>query len=408
SGGGGEGSDSEDEKDGKGGEESDSEDGKDSGDKEDEEKTIKDLVEEYKDKEDNEKNAEDAKKNTMQRRLDSAKSSDGKGGGGAGSASSGIKNLPLGDWSDYQTMAKQFKPASNRLARIFDKVREHQLRTVKSISKNKTLIPEDGEFSRFSSSAQMDLNKKKATGRQLEEKDFRLFKEDNEKTKTSKVDLVVWIDGSGSMSGDPLKRAIQAGCLLLEATKEDKDVNTYVGIWGHDDPIILASPGDTAKEIGEKIQGAQNGLGSATYMAPAVKKTAEIIASRKINQNEQIGNTHMLFISDGDIHDPDNTKEMIKTLFKNTKDITLDVAITSNGYRSGDGSEMQQIIEDTAKEIPGSSVGVSKGNTPDELLNCFMDSLLKRIRANKSMVSKPASSKQKAMQKALDEMKKGR
>lgn len=317
-----------------------------------------------------------------------------------------LDDLARGDWSDYPAMTAQLRGPIAMVARMLRKIQERQQE--KAVRRSRTLetLPQDKEMDRLDRAAHRELILKKATGQQIGEQDLKRFQGNEEFEKPAKIDIVLMIDGSGSMDtgkggtkATALEIALLSGTILYEAAKQI-DANVYIVLWGNDDPVILARPGDDARTIGKNIVSAREGLGSGTNMANGIRKVVNLIARQKGSAASYGGLTHMMVISDGDIYDKDNTKKDLDTLFKSSKYFTMDFAIIRGLWRT----EMEKLAKDMKSRQPLQKIGVVTEGDNEKIPVAIVGALLEKMRTCNSFTAVPNAQKRKTFRRAASRM----
>ena len=332
----------------------------------------------------------------------------GKGKGNSKSKQAGhgdgrsLEELSRLDWTDYQKRISELAGPITRVRKIFKDVQERQLQRKRAVSPSLDMLPENGEVKdRFNVEAHRNLTIKKKIG-DVQEEDLKRFHKDQVTMVPTEIDIVILIDGSGSMNGTPLLSALQAGAIMFEAASgKDMKMNVYVGMFGDSNPPMLIHPGADRVEIGKQMARAQKGLNSGTDLAPAIKKVAEVIGDQRGKSGTLSGFTHVLIISDGDMFDAEQTKDRIMTMFEYSDKVTFDTAIIGR-----QGTNMERM----AKGIKGNKnfqdVGVTIGNNPNEIPMAIVGMLLEKVKKTSSFVAVPNSQKRRAMKKAHNKMDK--
>lgn len=326
----------------------------------------------------------------------------------AGSSDGKLEDLSKKDWREYNKRIAELAGPINRVRKLFKDVQERQLQRKQVTSRTLDIIPENSEVKeRFNAEAHRNMAVKKASG-QLEENDLKRFHKDEPKFTPTEIDIVIMIDGSGSMKGRPLDSALQAGAIMFEAASgKDMNMNVYVGIWGNDDPPIIIRPGADRIQIGQAMEAARPGLSSGTDLAPAIRKVAQVIAEQRGKSGTMSGFTHVLIVSDGDINsyggDAEEARKRMQDLFTYADKVTFDVAIIGR-----QGTAMEQTAKKVKGHKPYHDVGItigSDGNTiPLEIVGLLLD----KVRKCGSFIAVPNTQKRRAMQKALNKMDKKR
>ncbi|MDE1153850.1 MAG: hypothetical protein PW788_15060 [Micavibrio sp.] len=330
----------------------------------------------------------------------------GKGKPGKGSKQAGhgdgksLEELSKLDWTDYQQRISELGGPITRVRKLFKDVQERQLQRKRTMSTGLDILPENGEVKdRFNADAHRNMTIKKATG-QLEEGDLKRFNTDATKMVPTEIDIVIMIDGSGSMNGTPLLSALQASAIMFEAASgKDMKMNVYVGMWGDSDPPILIKPGADRIEIGKQMARAQKGLNSGTDLAPGIVKIAKTIGEQRGKSGTLSGFTHVLIISDGDMFDAEKAKANIMTMFEYSDKVTFDTAIIGNK-----NTNMEKMANGIKGRKSFQDVGVTVGRNPEEIPMSIVGLLLEKVKKTGSFVAVPNSQKRRAMKKAHNKM----
>lgn len=317
-----------------------------------------------------------------------------------------LDDLARGDWSDYPAMVAQLRGPIAMVTRMLRKIQERQQEKAVRRSRALEIVPQDKEMDRLDRGAHRELILKKVTGQQVGEQDLKRFQGNEDFEKPAKIDIVLMIDGSGSMDtgkggakATPLEIALLSGTILYEAAKQI-DANVYIVLWGNDDPVILARPGDDARTIGKNIVAGRAGLGSGTNMANSIRKVTNLIARQKGSAAAYGGLTHMLVISDGDIYDKDNTKKDLDTLFKSSKYFTIDFAIIRGLWKT----EMGKLAKDMKSHHPLQKIGVVTESDNEKIPVAIVGALLEKMRTCNSFAAVPNAQKRKTFRRAASRM----
>ena len=311
-----------------------------------------------------------------------------------------LEELSKLDWTDYQKRISELSGPITRVRKLFKDVQERQLQRKRTMSASLDILPENGEVKdRFNVDAHRNMTVKKATG-QLEEGDLKRFQMDATKMVPTEIDIVIMIDGSGSMNGTPLLSALQAGAIMFEAASgKDMKMNVYVGMWGDSDPPILIKPGADRMEIGKQMARAQKGLNSGTDLAPGIVKIAKTIGEQRGKSGTLSGFTHVLIISDGDMFDAEKAKKNIMTMFDYSDKVTFDTAIIGNK-----GTNMEKMANNIKGRKTFQDVGVTIERNPEVIPMSIVGLLLEKVKKTGSFVAVPNSQKRRAMKKAHNKM----
>ncbi len=331
----------------------------------------------------------------------------GKGKGAGEGDGRSLGDLAKQDWADYPKRIAELSSEINRVRIIFKKIQEMQLQRKVIQSKTLEILPEDGEVKdRFNIEAHKQLTIKKLTG-SVQEEDLKRFHANENKLVPTVVDLVIWIDGSGSMGQatgnkpSPLQSALQASAILYEAAAgKDLHMNVYVGMWGDADPPIKIKPGDDRVTVGKAMEQMRKGLGSGTSFAPAIKKTAETIGQQRGESGTLTGYTHVLVLSDGDSFDSAEAKKKLATMYQYSDKVTLDIGIIT----ATKGTEMEKMAKSMPKGKPSQEVGVVLGSDPNKVPMAITGLLLDKVRKCGSFTAIPNTKKRREMKTALNKM----
>lgn len=332
-----------------------------------------------------------------------SKPSEGAGEGGK----KDLSQLAKQDWTNYPKRVAELQVPIQRVRKQLKAVQERQLQRRKVKSQELDIIPENGEvMERFNIEAHRNLVMKRTIGN-VEAKDFNRFHKDEVQNTPTELDIVILIDGSGSMGSassaqvTPLESALQAACILHEAASgKDMKMNVYVGMWGNADPPMIIKPGATQVEIGREMERARRGLNCGTDLAPAVEKVANVMSEKHGKTGTLSGFTHVLVISDGDINDAAKAKEKIDTMFECTDKVTMDTAV----IKGNKGSAMENMAKGIQGRKTYQTVGVCHEVNANQIPLSIVGLLLDKIRKCGSFTAVPASKKRRDMKKASKQM----
>ncbi|MDE3016383.1 MAG: hypothetical protein KGI29_05620 [Pseudomonadota bacterium] len=303
-----------------------------------------------------------------------------KNSGGPGSNSHGGSYsfdaptaAPTGQWNDYMAIVTPQALTIRYISDMLKKIQEKQVHFVPQPVKERTLLPEDGDLGRFQLPEHRDLMVKRFRGQEISERDFDRFTQDTpDKKVPAPIDIVIMIDGSGSMRGAKMDNAVKTGVTLYEAAKL-ANLNPYVLMWGNNPPMVLAKPGDNPVAIGKAIAAAKDGYDWGTDLAPAIKTMTKTIADRKCDPESFAGCSHFFVVSDGDINDYSKACETVKQLMEHCPHVTLDVAIINPNHTHMD-SLMEQVAQ-TGKN----KCGVKHFNNAEDIQQGLVDLLRGRM-----------------------------
>jgi hypothetical protein len=321
-----------------------------------------------------------------------------------------LGDLAKQDWADYPKRIQELGSEIYAVRRVFKQIQERQLQ--KKITQSRTLemLPQDGEVKdRFNMEAHKQFILKKLSGN-LEESDLKRFHANENKYTPTQVDIVIMIDGSGSMGSarynmdaptTPLESALQASAILFEAANgKDMHMNVYVGMWGSDKPPIMIKPGDDRVKIGQAMEAMRKGLNSGTEFAPAVAKVAETIAEQHGKSGTLTGFTHVLVLSDGDAFDIPASKEKVEKMFQASDKVTFDVGIIT----AQKGTKMEQMADSLSGRKAFQEVGIVLSKDANKVPMDIVNLLLDKVRKCGSFTAIPNAKKRRQMKVALNKM----
>ena len=309
-----------------------------------------------------------------------------------GIGTSNVDSKPkVGDWSDYQGMVVEFAGEIRARQALIDQLRARQLEFEARIAPEHTLLPEDGDTRRLDRGKHTQLVKRILRGEPVEEADARRFEGDKSAPIPSNMDVVLLVDGSGSMHASedakgnswpfaPIKAGMHAGCIINEACKsdvtQDRHANFYLGLWGNKEPLMLVKPGDDKREIGKRIAGVTQSHGWGTSLAPSIRHmTAELAEGQKQHSgaNSKTGYSHIIVLSDGGISDSNASVESVRKLLENCPMTSVDFVVIENGK-----TEMDDVAAKLKDRFPG-RVGVYHHDSTATVNDGLETLLLERI-----------------------------
>jgi len=249
-------------------------------------------------------------------------------------------------WNDYLAIVTPHTASISYVSTILKKIQDKQVQYRPQPVRELELLPDDGDLGRFQHSEHFDLMQKRRRGQEITLKDRHRFSVDTpDKKIPAPIDIVIMIDGSGSMRGAKMDNAMKAAIILYEAAKQAK-LNPYVLMWGNNPAMLLAKPGDNDIEIGRKIAASQNGYDWGTDLAPALVMMTKTIAERKSDPESLVGCSHFFIISDGDINDLEESRQKVKALIEFSTHVTLDVAIINRNT----STNMDMLLTEIGKQ----------------------------------------------------------
>lgn len=340
---------------------------------------------------------------------------DADGDSGSKGASKGGEGRTLeeivakSDWSNYPAIVAQLMGLIMQVAKVLEKIKEKQLQTDTRRARTLEMLPEDKELDRLDRTAHQDLIIKQQTGQHLEDRDLERFQKDEKFDKPAQIDIVILIDGSMSMDMGkgfgkitPLEASLTSATILYEAAKR-VGANVYINLWGGDNPVMLAKPGDDSRTIAKNISAGRRGLGTGTELAPSIRSITAELAKHSGKGEPYRGYTHIIVLSDGDIDDLPKSQGVIESLIGTVKHVTLDFAVIRSGsvnpYNRYDinGTSGKTAMETLADRVSAGSaaqkIGIIVEEDPAKIPAQIVALLLDKIKKSESFRAIPADKK---------------
>lgn len=302
-----------------------------------------------------------------------------------------LDELASGNWDDFAKRVAMHSPVIAVMAAGLEKLKAAQLKMIHKLSKKHSLIPQGGDLRRFDERALQKLIDRLSKNEKFEKDHLNMFRKDGRKVAPTRPTRIILIDGSRSMSMGshplPMNKAIQEAIIDYMASRI-AGYDTYITMFGPQNPIVLAKPGDNVYEIGKAIERVQGGLNTMTYLSPALMQTIAMVAYRKKFEESYVGFTNFVIYSDGDIDDLPQSRAIIEQIFQHAPKTTFDfVLITSKR-----ATPMDVLINTISYNSPIHEIGVVRGNAgrqyPMALTATYK--LTTRIRSTKSGFADPS------------------
>lgn len=205
-------------------------------------------------------------------------------------------------------------------------------------------------------------------------------------TGRKKDEVVVLVDGSGSMNGSPLVMALDTATLVHKAARFAK-TGAKIGMFGDAQPLWISDITDTATR--SRVEA---GLNTGTDFMPAVQSIEGAAALNALEGKK----THLVVLSDGDLFDKDKSKEALEKVLRQNKHVTVDVFVIGRP-----DSMFQKLVDEIdpafAGRIKHHVVDQRFGTPPTkEMLSArLQDALIEAMveRLQKTRAKKPAAPK---------------
>ncbi len=184
---------------------------------------------------------------------------------------------------------------------------------------------------------------------QVNDDSRRIFNGRENRAVPVEGDIVIMVDGSGSMTGKPLEIAMKTSELMRQAA-ERANYRVFITMWGDDkdwsrmdpasNPYLIAEPGMDTFEVQQRMETVLEGLSSGTQLAPGFPNVLERISEARLKPGVLQGRTHFMVISDCGIADPAASKATMEAVLNGLPNATVDVVVSSGQepchYRSAD------------------------------------------------------------------------
>ena len=259
-----------------------------------------------------------------------------------------------GSYNEYLRILAPHRDLIRQATALMKKIQEKLTIDIQDPSTRNSLVPEDGDVARFQPQAMQDRLVKQFSGQAIDETDFETFRVDGPvRTISPPTEIQIWIDGSGSMSGAPVEMAITTGCIIYEAARE-AGMDVYISMMGEPDPLIIAKPGQSDKEIGKNIESVREGQGgNKDMLSPVIVDMVNSTLEKKRGLSEPVGNTHAFAITDGGFTDGQRAIDSVAAIHKASPHTTIDfVMIGGGGF-----TQIERLVDATNKKDRKETLG---------------------------------------------------
>ena len=200
-----------------------------------------------------------------------------------------------------------------------------------------------------------------AKNEKFDKDDLSMFRKDGRVAAATRPTRVILIDGSRSMTFGghpmPMDKALQEAVIDYMASRI-AGYDTYIIMFGPQNPPVIATPGGSLVEIGKTIEQVHGGLNTMTYLSPSLLHAIQLIAYRKKFTEPYVGFTNFVIYSDGDIDDLPHSRAIIQQIIQHAPKSTFDfVLITSK-----QATPMDVLINTLEVNNPIHEIGVVRGN----------------------------------------------
>lgn len=246
-----------------------------------------------------------------------------------------LDQLAKGDWEDFNRRVALHGPVIALMARALERLKQAQLKLIFRISKKHQLIPPGGDLRRFDQAKMQNLIERIAKQEKFDKDHLSMFRKDDRISAVTRPTRIILIDGSRSMTFGaqplPMDKAIQEAVIDYMASRI-AGYDTYITMFGPQNPILLAQPGDNPVEIGKRIEKVHGGLNTMTYLAPALLQVIEKVAYRKQFEESFVGFTNFVIYTDGDIDDLKASRELIQQIITHAPKSTFDFVMITDKH----------------------------------------------------------------------------
>lgn len=315
-----------------------------------------------------------------------------------------LASLAKGDYKDFNRRCIELAPVINQVAESYKRIKEEQRRQILQAAKTLDYLPPDGDIQdRLDRDRVLEAKFKKATKQKMTLDDAKKFRDDHIATTEATIEMFAMIDGSGSMPMLDLGNGVSAMDVAMQSAvinymaARKVGIPAYIVMWGDSEPIVIATPDKPLKQVGEDVERYRRGTNSGTSLAPGLQKGVETIANYRSKPGTISGSTHMLVYSDGDIGDPGPTIKMLECIGKDSKNLSVDVAILRPG--DGTGTQMEAAFQKAIDKSGAKLVGIVHGNNANEIPLELSRLMLRRVRSFK--VKAEADAEKRRRLKAL-------
>jgi hypothetical protein len=276
---------------------------------------------------------------------------------GAGSQKSAIEKLVLGDGRSYRDLRgdTDYVQASGEVAGILQELSERVSKRVKEVRPTRFDLPGGGGnlLERLDQDRMEQLGNKLAQGRASLD-DFRTMRQEEIVTKPVVHDIVLLMDGSGSMgtgAGSRMEIAMKTAALAYDGLRKLQMQDTknvryrlFMSLWGDEEDwakdkeaankYLIAEPGMKDSEVEARIERVLTGISSGTLLAPAFHNILNRMTHHPLPAGQKHGMTHFIIPTDGELYDENASREAIDHVLKIMPNATVDVLVTANNGKN--------------------------------------------------------------------------
>ncbi len=301
-------------------------------------------------------------------------------------AQAGISNVDRhkfaeGNWSDYRQRCADLTWLTQAIKARLEAIRRKQMQTSRITTSARQTIA--GSRQDFNMQSHRALVRKVAAGQVIQQPDVERFNTTQMTTSQATPTIIVLTDASGSMLERADKKPgvipiniansfmVALNEAVCELNREMVSGQTaflfHAGVYGPHNPFWLAAPDMAEEDIGKNLHRYRQGLNCGTCLSPALRMLANAMGDKVKGQPAQMGATHLILISDGDVQDVEPTMKVLTELVKTVKNLTVDVVMMNESH-----TVLEQILDSLVREVSGFHYGIAKGYDADTLpANCL-------------------------------------
>ena len=311
-------------------------------------------------------------------------------------------DFPEGNWGNYQAAKQRLAWLTRIFTRQLEDIRKKQVEQQIRRGRQLEVLPDGGEMDRLDLEAQLRLVSRTEAYVPVREDDYSRFAGNKAVIKHTTPQMVLLIDGSKSMKERmnntagalPIDIAVSTGLALYEATNSINArvidprpaFECFTGIWGPNNPTWLTWPEIEPTEAGKNFDRFRNGLQSLTNLAPALGMVGKKLSTEN-SSAKNIGATHLLILSDGDIQDSTAMETQVIKLLENVRNFTVDVILIS----ARESPKIVQAFRHLKGRYPRLNYGVHSVESIDQLPLTCLKALRQRL--TQKVVATPRAAK---------------
>jgi len=308
-----------------------------------------------------------------------------------------LENLPTG-CGNYDEAAKACQPQIGIIVSILKKIALRQ--KIKSPG-NKEILPDPflGAQS-FELDSYIERKKKENSNEVLTIEDRKHFThDDRKKTKPATTHLAFYIDGSGSMSGNPAEKTMLTLVIFNEAAKRVPEIQISAVYSGAGKTRLLLSGGQVCKGEEQLISNILSGgyaYGDNEISAGGLSEMLSAI-SKVVPKSGAFGCTHAVFLSDGGSNptDREDIAKAIETTLDGNPLSTFDTLIVDGATETSFHKALALVKPKRKNQEPS----IKECAKVSDLCPMIANRLLHRIREFKSFEPKGMQATKKTLKK---------